>query len=82
MKGKSTATARAVIEHKIEDGYQKNKLVVEDSTDLSAAYDTVNHRILLKKLELYGLKGKELELFRSYLKDRKQYADINTKKLQ
>ena len=46
----------------------------------SAAYDTVNHKILLKKLEYYGVTGKELELFRSYLKNRKHYADITTKK--
>ena len=50
------------------------------STDLSAAYDTVNHKILLKKLEYYGITGKEFDLFRSYLKNRKQYADISTKK--
>ena len=50
------------------------------STDLSAAYNTVNHKILLKKLEYYGVTGTELELFKSYLSNRKQYADINTKK--
>ena len=49
LKGKSTATARAVVEHKIEDGYQNNKLVVAASSDLSAAYDTVNHKIIMKK---------------------------------
>ena len=32
LKGKSTATVRAVVEHKIKDGYQKNKLVVPAST--------------------------------------------------
>ena len=37
LKGRSTATARAVIKNKIEDGYQNNKLVVAASTDLSAA---------------------------------------------
>ena len=53
--------------------------MVAASTDLSAAYDTVNHKILLKKLEYYGVTGTELELFRSYLSNRKQYADSNTK---
>ena len=69
-----------MIENKIEDGYQNKKLVVAASTDLSAAYDTVNHKILLKKLEYYGVSGTELKLFKSYLSNRKQYADINTKK--
>ena len=66
LKGRSTATARAVIENKIEDGYQNKKLMVAASTDLSAAYDTVNHKILLKKLEYYGVTETELELFKSY----------------
>ena len=78
LRGRSTATARAVIENKIEDGYQNDKLVVAASTDLSAAFDTVNHKILLKKLEYYGVTGTELQLFKSYLSNRKQYADINT----
>ena len=72
LKGRSTATARAVIENKIEDGYENKKLVVAASTDLSAAYDTLNHKILLKKLEYYGITGNELELFKSYLSNRKQ----------
>ena len=56
LKGKSTATARAVLEHKIEDGHRKNKLVEAAGTDLSA-YDKVKHKILLKKLEYYDVKG-------------------------
>ena len=54
--------------------------MVAASKDLSAAYDTINHKILLKKLEYCGVSGTELELFKSYLSNRKQYADINTKK--
>ena len=80
LKGRSTLTARAVIETEIEKQYQENKLVVAASTDLSAAYDTVDHKILLMKLEYYGVEGSELNLFRSYLDNRKQYTDINTKK--
>ena len=49
LKGKSTATARAVVEHKIEEGCQNNKLVVAASMDLSVIYDTVNQKILRKK---------------------------------
>ena len=40
----------------------------------------MNYKILLKKLEYPRISGKELELFKSYLNNRKQYADINTKK--
>ena len=58
LKGRSTMRARAIIEHNIEDGYQKKKLMVAASTDLSAAYDIVNHEIPLKKLEYYGMKAR------------------------
>ena len=37
-------TARAIIETEIEKNYQSNKLVVAASTELSAAYDTVDHK--------------------------------------
>ena len=44
--------------------------------DLKKAFDTVDHQILLNKLELYGMKGQALTLLKSYLTNRNQKCQI------
>ena len=48
--------------------------------DIAKAFDTVNHDILLRKLEHYGFRANTLMWFESYLKNRKQYVDIRNNK--
>lgn len=44
--------------------------------DLKKAFDTVDHKSLISKLEKYGIRGTALHLFQSYLSDRKQICKL------
>ena len=48
--------------------------------DLSKAFDTLDHSILVKKLDYCGVKDTALDLCRDYLENRKQYVQIDTYK--
>ena len=56
---------------------KKNHFTLGIFINLSKAFDTVDHRILIKKLKLYGVKGNDLRWFESNLSNRKQYINYN-----
>ena len=75
---KNIGTNHALISY-VEQLYlnlEKSNDVVSVFLDLSKAFDTVDHNILVSKLEHYGIRGVCLELFYDYLSDRKQSVSI------
>ena len=65
------------ITEQIKESIDSGKFGCGIFIDLKKAFDTVNHDILLKKLEHYGIRGSMLKWFESYLKGRKQYVFYN-----
>ena len=74
----STSLAILSITDKIQKAIEDNVYSCGIFLDFSKAFDTVNHRILLCKLEHYGIKGVAKDCFTSYLKDRKQFVSIGS----
>ena len=54
----------------------KNEETIIIFLDLSKTFDTIDYNILINKLTYYGLEGSTLQLFKSYLKNRKRYIEI------
>ena len=77
QKNISTSVALIQITEKIKESIDNRKYGCGLFIDLRKAYDTVNHAILLTKMEHYGIRGTALEWFKSYLNNRKQYVYIN-----
>ena len=55
-------------------------IVIGVFIDFKKAFDTVNHKILFKKLYYYGIRGNTLKWFESYLTNRSQYVLFNGEK--
>ena len=72
---KSHSTDHALIEliNSTYDSFNQNKYTLGVFIDLSKAFNTVDHNILIDKLNLYGIKNNSLKWFSSYLSNRKQF---------
>ena len=75
--GHSTEHALVTLTENIKSTLDNNKLDCGIFIDLQKAFDTVNHEILLKKLEHYGIRDTVLTWFKSYLCNCRQLVSIN-----
>jgi hypothetical protein len=75
----STETALLRINHDLLMARDKRQCTIMCLLDLSAAFDTVSHEILLRRLaERYGISGMAHEWIKSYLHERKQFVSIQS----
>ena len=76
QSGYFTNNAIVQLADKIFDSFAKEQFTLGVFIDLIKAFNTVGHSILLKNLKLYGITGKNLAWFKSYLSNTKQYIEI------
>lgn len=73
----STTLAVLDLQEKITSALENRQSSIGIFLDLSKAFDSIDHTILLNKLYHYGIRGQALELFKNYLTGRKQYVTAN-----
>ena len=79
-KGHSTEYAALELVDRILQHLDNNKLPINFYLDLSKAFDTLDHKILLHKLQFYGIHGITLSVFKNYLSKRIQFVEYEDSK--
>ena len=80
LKHHSTMSALIDVIDNVRNHIDKGELALGIYLDLKKAFDTVNHLILLSKLEHYGFRGHVNQFISSYLKNRNQFTVVNGSK--
>lgn len=73
----STTIAATELVNQLQLAVDKGKMPTTIFLDVSKAFDTVKHDILLQKLSLSGVRGNMYELIKDYLTDRRQFTEVN-----
>ena len=76
-KKHSTEFAILDLQEKIASALENKQSAISIFLDLSKAFDCINHVILLKKLQYYGIRGLAFDLMVSYIKNRQQYVVVD-----
>lgn len=76
-QGHSTQNCLSIMLEKWKKAMDSSKLAGGLLTDLSKAFDCLNHELLIAKLEAYGFNNSSLKYIYSYLSDRKQRTKVN-----
>ena len=76
-RGHNTTHATLDFLKTVEAAVKQGEIAVGVFCDLSKAFDTLDHEILLSKLDHYGIRGKWLSWIRSYLTNRQQFVDMD-----
>ena len=76
--GTSTTSALLHLRDLIATGADNNLITETMTTDLSAAFDSVEHGLLLKKIKYYGLDSHSQDWISSYLSDRSTYVVVGS----
>ena len=77
LAGKSTQDAMIHLTEKIYSNLHDKLSTIAVFIDFSKCFDTLNRDILIKKLEIYGVRGVPLDLLKSYLENRYQAVKVN-----
>ena len=78
--GKSCTSQLLNLTQYIKDGYQRGMITGAAFVDLSAAYDTVNHRILIQKLYNTTKDSQLCRVFQNMLSNRRLYVELNNER--
>lgn len=78
LKKSNTTSACISYIDRVQRALNNNKLVCTIFLDVAKAFDCVDRKILSRKLEQIGIRGRVLDIFNSYINNREQLVQINS----